>query len=180
MKTNKYLSKLTFLVLAVLLIFAASAEAQKKKSTTRKTTTPKTTPTTTTNSLDIKDGSSKVSIQLKNVSKFLYILGISATGIEEADKKIKNGKPTKAQIDENNVNKQKVITSIRNIKAGLAELETLFRTKPALRNYLVQIDGITNLTIQSEDLAAAGKFVDSGRIFLSVVEKLTDTLAAMP
>lgn len=180
MKTNKYLSKITFLVLAVLLTFAASAEAQKRKPTTRKTTTTKTTPTTTTNTLEVKDGANKVSIQIKNVTKFLYLLGSIASGIESADKEAKAGKLSKAGTDTNNQYKQTVITSIRNLKAGLSALETEFNSKPSLRTYTIQIQGITQLAIQSEELAMAGRFSDAGRPFLTVVEKLADTLTAMP
>jgi hypothetical protein len=180
MKTNKYLSRLTFLVLAVLLTFAASAEAQRKKPTTRKTPTTKTTPITTTNTLEVRDGANKVSIQIKNVTKFLYLLGGIASGIETADKEVKSGKLKGALVEENNQNKQKVIASIRNLKAGLAALETEFNAKPSLRNYIFQIQGITGLATQSEDLATAGRFSDSGRVFLAVVEKLSDTLVAMP
>ena len=180
MKINKYLLKLTFLGLAVLLTFAASAEAQKRKTTTKKTSTTKTTPTITTNTLEIKDGANKVSIQLKNVSKFIYVLGGVATGFEVVDKDAKSGKLSRSAIDKNNQEKQAVITSIRNLKAGLAALEVEFRTKPSLKNYLFQIQGITDLTTQSEDLAMAGRFIDSGRVLLNVVEKLADTLTAMP
>ena len=181
MKINKYLLKLTFLGLAVLLTFAASAEAQKKKPTTKKTnTTTRTTPTLTTNTLEIKDGANKVSIQLKNVSKFIYVLGGVATGFEVADKEARSGKLSRAALDKNNQDKQTVIASIRNLKAGLAALEVEFRTKPSLKNYLFQIQGITDLTTQSEDLATAGRFIDSGRVLLNVVEKLADTLTAMP
>ena len=180
MKTNKYLTKITFLVLAVLLTFAASAEAQRRKPT-RKTPTTKTTPTTTTtSSLEVKDGANKVSIQIKNVTKFLYLLGSISTGIGSADKEAKAGKLSKAGTDTNNQYKQTVITSIRNLKAGLSALETEFNSKPSLRNYTFQIQGITQLAMQSEDLAAAGRFSDAGRPFLTVVEKLADTLTALP
>jgi hypothetical protein len=181
MKINKHLSKLTFLVLAVLLTFAASADAQRKKTTTRKTTPKTTTTTTTTTSpLDIRQGAEKVSIQIKNVSKFIYILGGVATGFETADKEAKAGKLSRPAIDKNNQDKQTVITSIRNLKAGLAALEVEFRTKPPLKLYLLQVQGITDLTTQAEDLAVAGRFRDSGRILLTVVEKLADTVTAMP
>ena len=180
MKINKHLSKLTFLVFAVLLTFAASAEAQKRKPTTRKTTPTKTTPTLATNTLEIRDGANKVSIQVKNVTKFLYLLGGIASGIENTDKEAKAGKLSRAAVDTNNQYKQKVVTSIRDIKAGLAALETEFNSKPSLRNYVFQIQGITGLATQSEDLAAAGRLTDAGRVFLAVIEKLSDTLVAMP
>ncbi|HEY8563251.1 MAG TPA: hypothetical protein VIL74_22930 [Pyrinomonadaceae bacterium] len=181
MKINKYLLKLAFLSFAVLLTFAATADAQKRRST-RRTTPAKTTTTatTTTSPLEVKEGANKVSIQIKNVSKFIYILGGVASGFETADKEAKANKLSRAAIDANNKDKQAVITSIRNLKAGLAELEVQFRTKPALKPYLLQIQGITDLTSQSEELAVAGKFRDSGRALLTVVEKLSDTVTAMP
>src|SRR5215203_523298 len=179
MKTNKYLAKIAFLSLTLLLTFAASAEAQRKKSTTTKK--PATTTTTAaTNTLEIKQGAEKVSIQIKNVTKFIYILGSVASGFEVIDKDAKSGKLSKPVVDKNNQDKQTVISSIRNLKAGLAALEIEFRTKPSLKNYLFQIQGITDLTTQSEDLATGGRFMDSGKPLLSVIEKLADTLAAMP
>jgi len=180
MKTNKYLAKSAFLVLAFVLAFVGSTAAQKKK-TTRKTT-PKTTTstTTTTGGLETKAGADKVSIQIKNVTKFIFILGGVASGLETADKEAKSGKLSKAAVDTNNQYKQKVIASIRDLRAGLAALEIEFRTKPGLKNYLFQIQGIADLAGQSEDLAANGRFSDSGKVLLSVVEKLADTLAALP
>ncbi len=177
MKTNKYLSKITFLVLAVLLTFAASAEAQKKKPVTKK---PTTTTTTTTNALEIKENAQKTSIQLKNVTTFLYKLGGIASAIEALDNDAKANKLSKAQLDKFTQQKQAVITSIRNLKAGLAELETQFRIKPSIKLYLLQVQGVTDLATQSEDLATAGRFADSGKVLVLIVEKLADTLAAMP
>ncbi len=178
MKTNKYLSKITFLVLVIGLIFAGSAAAQKKKTTTRRTTTPTTNPTT--NSFEVRQNAEKTAIQLKNVTSFIYKLGGIATTIEALDADAKAGKLSKSQQDKFTQQKQAVIQSIRNLKAGLAALETEFQAKPALRNYLLQIQGVTDLATQSEDLAASGRFADSGRVLITVVEKLADTLAAMP
>ena len=177
MKTNKYLSKITFLVLAVLLTFAASAAAQRKKPLPKK---PTTTATTTTNTLEIKQNAEKTAIQLKNVTTFLYKLGSAASTIEALDNDAKANKLSRAQLDKFTQQKQAVITTIRNLKAGLAELETQFRVKPAIKLYLLQIQGVTDLATQSEDLATAGRFADSGRVLVSIVEKLADTLAAMP
>lgn len=167
-----------FLALLLLTLLAGSAEAQKRRPAT---TTKKPTPAVTnTNALEIKDGASKVSIQLKNVTSFIYTLGGVAAGIEDADKDARANKLSRAAIDKNNQFKQAVIQSIRNLKAGLATLEVEFRTKPSIKPYLVQIAGVTDLATQAEDLAVAGRFTESGKSLILVVEKLADTLAAMP
>lgn len=162
-------------VLLCVLCFAFSAAAQKKKKTTA---TP--TATTIANLADVKAGAAKVSIQIKNVSKFVYNLGIIGRSIEDLDVEIKAGKASQKGIDINAKNKQAVMTGLRNIQAGLAALEVEFRTKPSLRAYLLKIEGITALCGQSEDYANAGQFISSGRPLLTLIEKLSDTLEAMP
>ena len=58
-------------------------------------------------------------------------------------------------------------------------LEVEFRTKEPLKKHLPLVAGITDLTAQSEELAAAGRFSESGRPLLMLVEKLSDALAAL-
>jgi len=163
-------------VLLCVLCFAFSAAAQKKKKTT--TATP--TATTISNLADVKAAAAKVSIQIKNVSKFVYNLGIIGRSIEDLDVEIKAGKASQKGVDTNAKNKQAVMLGLKNIHAGLAALETEFQTKPALRAYLLKIEGISALCSQSEDFANAGQFLNSGKPLLSLIEKLSDTLEAMP
>ncbi|MDQ3802185.1 MAG: hypothetical protein M3384_22385, partial [Acidobacteriota bacterium] len=140
--------------------------------------------TTATNALEIKNGADKVSVQLINVTRFIYLLGGIARNIEDIDKEVRSGGTTSRsggnRVAQNETNKRNVIASIRNLRAGLAALEVEFRTKPALRNYLVNIQGITDLSGNAEDQAVGGQFTESGRTLLQVVERLSDTLAAMP
>ena len=180
MKTNKKLIKFA-VILACLLSFTFSANAQKRKAPSRRTKPPA-TPVSTTPPLssEIKAGAEKVSIQIKNVSKFIYILGGVAQGIEDLDKEVKAGKVSRTASDQNTKNKQAVISTITNLRAGLIALEVEFRTKPALRNYSFQIQGISDMTSTAEDQASAGQLRESGKTLLLVIEKLADTLATLP
>lgn len=173
---NKNLTKISLVLLCVL-CFSFSAEAQKKKKTTTTTTA---TTSAVINTADVKAAAAKVSIQIKNVSKFVYNLGIIGRSIEDLDVEIKAGKATQKGIDINTKNKQAVMQGLRNIQAGLAALETEFRTKPSLRAYLLKVEGITALCGQAEDYANGGQFIDSGRPLLTLIEKLSDALEAMP
>lgn len=167
------------LILLCVFCFVFSAQAQKKKTPTRKTVPPAVT-TPVVNTSEVKDGANKVSIQIKNITKFVYLLGTIAQGIEDVDKDIQSKKASPSAIDINTKNKQAVTTTMRNLRAGIAALEVEFRTKQGLRPYLLQIQGITDLCGQAEDLANSGKLLDSGKPLLAVVEKLSDTLVAMP
>ncbi len=170
MKNLKFLVAVSALML---LIFgaASSADAQRRKPGGKRAAAAK----PAANSSEIKASAEKVSTQLKNLTKFIYLLGGIARNIEDNDKNSRGRK-----ISQNEENKQKVIGAIRNFRAGLAALETEFRVKPALKLYNFQIQGISDLTGQAEDLAVSGNFTESGKVLLSVVEKLSDTLVSLP
>ena len=164
--------------LLLLSLFTVTTDAQTKKnrkSSTKKPATIKTIPP-----LDVRTAREKVSIQLSNVEKFVDVLGPIAQGIESLDQSAKTRRLTTATLDQNEANKQKVITAIRNLKVGLTDLETEFRTKTSLQKYLPKVQGITDLAAQSEDLAIAGKFVESKEPLRDAAQKLTDTLAVIP
>jgi uncharacterized phage infection (PIP) family protein YhgE len=161
---------------AALTLFAFSADAQKR---TTKRPTPKPLPTPIV-PLDVKAAKEKVGNQISNVTQFTNKLGPIAAGIESVDKDAKTKKLKKSDLDANEANKQKVKKAISNLRGGLTSLETEFRTKPMLRKYLLNIDGITLLATQSEDAALAGRFTDSRKPLLTVLQKLSDTFAAMP
>ncbi|HTK38411.1 MAG TPA: hypothetical protein VL325_07955 [Pyrinomonadaceae bacterium] len=170
-------------LIAVISLFTVAATAQKRKPAPRKyPPTPKvvTTNTATTSVGDVAKAKETVNNQIKNVTKFVDVLGPIAQGIESVDKDAKTKKVDKKTLDMNAANKQKVIQAIVNLRAGLTALETDFTNKPALRKFLLKIQGIAALSAQSEDLAKANRFTDSGKPLLSVIEKLTDTLSAMP
>lgn len=167
-------------ILAFIISFAFAANAQKRNTTSRKTTKPTTSATINNNITEIKAGAEKVSTQIKNVSKFIYRLGDVARIIEDLDKEIAARKASRNAPELNAKNKQAVVTTMRNLRAGLVALEIEFRTKPALKNYLFQIQGISDMAGTAEDQATAGQITESGKTLLLVVEKLADTLAALP
>jgi hypothetical protein len=122
----------------------------------------------------------QVSNQLHNVNVFVERMGPIAVAIENADKEAAAGRLKKEAIDANEANKKKIIAAIRGMREGLMALETDFRTKPQLTQYLQRIQGISALGAQSEDRAIAGQFVASKDPLRQVALKLNDALAVLP
>lgn len=150
------------------------ADAQRRKKRSRKVSTR------ARNAATLKKGATDVGIQVKNVTKFVFVLGGVAKGIEDIDKDVRAGKASREIADKNAQFKADVLRSIRALRAGLVKLEIDFRTKAPLKRYLVNIQGLTQQSNRAEDLAIAGNFTASGKQLLVVVETLTDTLVAMP
>jgi hypothetical protein len=175
-----------FRLLAVLIaaasIFAVSAGAQQRKPVKRKPVPkPKVTVTNTLPSAaDTPSAKEKVSNQIKNLTRFIGILGPVAQNIENTDRDARNRSVDRKILDQNEANKKKVIIAIQNLHAGLSALENDFETKPPLRKFLLKITGISALGAQAESLASAGSFSESRKPLQSAIDKLSDTLAIMP
>ena len=174
---NKNLLKFTIFAVCIL-GFTFSADAQRRRSTRTYQTESRHRINHRQNRSE--NGAEKVSVQIKNTTKFLYLLGSVANGIETIDKDARAGKVSREIQDKNTQFKSDVLQSIRNLRAGMIALEVDFRTKPALQKYLLNIQGISDMSGRAEDLANGGEFVESGKMLLLVVEKLSDTLAALP
>ena len=183
MRTGRFLTILSILLLGLVLPAAAQ---RTRRPTTRPT--PKPTPykpinttTRTTVSPIVAAAKQQVANQLYNVNQFVDIMGPIAVGIENFDKEAKTNRRIKKElVDENERNKQKMVLAIRGMRQGLSKLETDFRTKPQLSKYLLKIQGISTLCAQSEDNAIAGRFVASKDPLRQVAQKLSDTMAVMP
>lgn len=170
MRRNKNLNfALTAVAVAVCLIsFVFEANAQKRRRPTRKPAAAATAKPSANSAAELKEGAQKVSTQIKNVSKFVYIFG----GVAKNFGALNSDARAKA--------KPAIVESIRNLQAGLAALEEEFRTKPSLKIYAPWVDGVSGLSANAAEQANAGQMEESGNTLLMVVEKLTDALAALP
>lgn len=163
--------------LILLVLFTGAASAQRKHVRKMPVKKP---PVTVVPPLDVRAAREKVDVQLSNVNDFVNKLGLIAQGLEVADTDAKAGNLKPATVAKIEVKKREIVEAIRNIRTGLSSLESEFRTKPVLQKYLPNIQGITDLAAQSEDLALAGKFVAAKVPLRGITDKLTDTLAVLP
>jgi hypothetical protein len=159
-------------ILFCLLSLSVSAAAQRRSA---KKPVPKATPKIVT-SFVIKDESEKVAIQIKNLTRFIYVLGGIANVIEAVDKDARAGKVSPAGLRQNQANKQTVLQTIRNVRAGVVQLENDFHSRPELRPYIIYIQGVSEMAGVAEDQAVAGQLSTAGKTLLEVVNRLTDTL----
>jgi len=168
--------------ICVFLVLSTAAFGQTRSRTTRRgTQTSKTAkPAAPDTAAQVKiDGATKVGEQIKNLTRFLYILGGVARGIEDVDLAAKNNQASPAALQTNEQNKAVVKTSLENVRVGLDQLEIYFRSTPELQGYYVKLVGSASGAADAEAQAAAGQFDRSGRTLLGVVNRLADVLVLM-
>ncbi len=160
---------------AILILILAGNIAFAQKRTTKR---PRTVTATSngTNSADVQKGAETIAVQIKNLSRFLYLLGGIAKGIEAVDADIQRGQASRTAIEQNNKNKGTVVLTIRNFRQGLDDLEAQFRFNDKLKNYYPPLFGISQIAATAETNAQSGKIDAAGRGMLEVLNKLTDAL----
>jgi hypothetical protein len=126
-----------------------------------------------------RQGAMRVADQIKNLTKFLYLLGGVAKGIEQMDEAARRNEASPTVLEQAKSNKLTVRTSIQNIRMGLDKLEIDFRTTPDLQRYYIKLAGSAAGAATAEQQAATNQFDQAGRSLLSVVNRLTDVLLEM-
>ena len=173
--------KLGIILCVLLLASAAVAQTRTRRSVStaqkRRTTSAQTAPTS--EAANRTEAAGKVADQVKILTKFLYVLGGVAKGIEQVDEAAKKNEASPAALQQNQQNKATVKTSLRNVREGLDNLEIYFRSTPGLQSYYLKLAGSADGAATAENLANAGRFDESGRSLLNVVNRLTDVLLIM-
>ena len=174
--------KLTFAVVCILLLSTAAFSQTRSRRTSKRTTQSSKTQQASTQqaAAEVKaNGATRVADQIKILTKFLYLLGGAAKGIEQVDDAAKRNEASPAALQQNDRNKATFKSSLENVRVGLDQLEIYFRGTPELQGYYVKLAGSAAGAATAEDQAAAGHFDQAGRTLLDVVGRLTDVLLAM-
>jgi hypothetical protein len=165
--------------LATITLFPVAGLGQtRKRTTTTKTKTSRTTPPPKTSEVQ-RAGATRIAEQIKILTRFIYLLGGVAKGLEGVDDATKRNEASPAVVDQAQKNKQQVRASIQTLREALDKLEIDFRATPELQPYYIPLAGVAEGAANAEQLAAANKFDQAGRSLLNVVNRLTDVLLAM-
>ncbi|HEY6046750.1 MAG TPA: hypothetical protein VIU65_09110 [Pyrinomonadaceae bacterium] len=163
----------------LLLATAAFSQTRTRRSTPASRRTPTTSSATAAAEQARTEAAGKVADQVKILTKFLYVLGGVAKGIEQVDEAARKNEASPAALQQNEQNKTTVKTSLRNVREGLDNLEIYFRSTPGLQSYYLKLAGSADGAATAENLANSGQFDQAGRSLLNVVNRLTDVLLIM-
>ncbi len=155
---------------------ASMAQTRKRQTTKKPATTSKTTSTTEATAAVRTDGANRVANQIKNLSRFLYLVGGVVKGIEAIDAQAKDGQTSPT----NEKNKAQLRASFTDFRVGLDSLEVYFRSTPELQPYYTKLVGSASGAATAEQQAMSGQFNQASNTLLGVIGRLTDVLVAMP
>lgn len=160
--------------LIALTVISSTAAAQTRRRSARPSSTP-----IARRSEVVSAGAVRVADQLKNLTRYLYLLGGVAKGIEAVDAAARRNEVSPSVIDQTKKSKATVRTTLQNVRLGLDKLEVDFRNNPELNRYYIRLAGAAAGAAAAEEQAAANEFDRAGRTLLDVVNRLTDVLLEM-
>lgn len=161
------------LLIAIVALSPVAAYSQTRKRNTAATSAAqKTTETRRLAAVRVAD-------HIKNMTRFIYLLGGVAKGIEQTDAAIKANQAPPAIVEQSKKNKTVVISSLRTWREAMDKLEIDFRSTADLQRYYIKLAGAASSAATAEDQATAGRYEQSGRTLLEVVNRLTDVLVEM-
>ena len=169
------MKRLTLVLLATLIAVPINASAQTRK---RSSTKPSTS-TADRSAVVRNSGATRVGEQIKVLSRFIYLLGGVAKGLEKTDEAIGRNEASPAIVQQAEQSKTSVRNSIRNVREGLDKLEIDFRATPELQPYYIKLAGSAAGAATAEQQAANNQFDAAGRSLLNVINRLTDVLLIM-
>lgn len=176
-----YLTAIACLLLLPATTFAQTRQrSNRRSSAVRANSSQRNTATETENVNRVRTaGAGRVAEQIKILTRFLYLLGGVAKGIETVDAAAQRNEASPAVIEQNEKSKTSVKNSLRNVREGLDKLEIDFRATPELLRYYTRLAGVAAGAATAEEQAASNQFDQAGRSLLGVVNRLTDVLLEM-
>lgn len=170
------MQRIIALMIATMILFPLTGYSQTRKRTTSKSSRSATTPKASELQ---REAATRVAEQIKNLTRFIYLLGGVAKGLESLDDAAKRNEASAAIVGQAQKSKQQVRASIQTLREAMDKLEIEFRATPELQRYYAGLAGVAEGAATAEDFAAANKFDQAGRSLLGVVNRLTDVLLAM-
>ena len=167
---------ITALLITGILFFPTTTFSQTRKRSTKassRATKPQPAPDLA------REGAARVAQKNKDLTRFVYVLGGVAKGIESVDEATKRNEASPAVVEKTQKDKATIKASIQTVREGLDQLEIDFRTTPALQPYYIKLAGVASGAVTAEQQAAANQIDRAGRTLLGVVNQLTDVLLEM-
>jgi hypothetical protein len=173
-----HLKRITALAIAWLILLPAGAFSQTRARTTTKRR-GRTATARKSGNLVQAEGANRVADQIKLLTRFIYVLGGVAKGIEAADEAARRNEASPAVIAQTESSKATIRKSLQDWRDVMDKLELDFRTTPELERYYPGLAGVAAAAATAEEQAAQNQFDKAGRTLLGVVNHLTDALLAM-
>jgi hypothetical protein len=173
------LKKILPILVLVSCLAPAMVIAQKKPAPKTRKATPAPTPAPTPAGISNLDAANKVADQLKLVSRFIFVYGKIANGLELAADQAKRGESSPTITARNEQVKLSTVNNIAALKEGIDKVGTELKANDRLQVQYLKLTSASDAVANAQQLAGAGNFDEAGKALVVAVEKLTETIISL-
>ena len=167
--------KLPAFTLAACLTFAAlgtddaAAQSRTRRAPAQRRTPPR---TTTLDQTQANAARIKLSDQIKNLTRFIYLYGRISKDLEAVSSQAESGEVAKRT-------RGALLSNFAALRDGLDQLERQFRFTPGLERSYQKLQGVAQRVADAESQLGSGQYDRAGKVLVDVVAQLTDVLLEM-
>lgn len=166
------MNRTLLIALALLLASSPAVLAQKKK----RTPSPRATAPAPAPPPDTRKEATEVATTLKALTKFLFLYGKIANGLEVAEDQAKRSRLPANVIEINVKSKNGVQAGITGLKDQVDKLGLVLQANPRLQIPYINLAGVTQKIVEAQGLVQNNQFDDAGRSLVMAVERLADLM----
>jgi len=167
--------KLFAATLAACLLLASPGADAAAQSRTRRSPAQRrgaTPPRTTADQTQANAARIKLSDQIKNLTRFIYLYGRFSKDLESVSAQAESAEVARRT-------KAALLPNFANFREALDQLERQFRFTPGLERHYARLQGVAQKVADAEADATANRFDSAGKRLVDVVNQLTDVLVEM-
>ena len=150
---------------------AASAQTRSRRTSTQRRGTA-TQPRTTLDQTRANAARIKLSDQIKNLTRFIYLYGRISKDLETVSSQAESAEVARRT-------KSILLSNFANLREGFDQLERQFRFTPGLERNYQKLQGVAQRIADAESQVSAGQYDRAGKLLVDVVTQLTDVLVEM-
>jgi len=175
MSLQRRRSLLINLFLLLLVCSLASGTGLAQKRSTKRKAAPLAPPPPP----DMRPHASEVAEQIRLLSRFLFVYGKVANGLEIARDQAARKQTTPAIEARNRQTLEGLVAGIDRLAGSIENLTESFKNDPQMQIQYLRIAGARDAVTEAADLANRQQFEEAGLALVTAIERLTETIISM-
>ncbi|MFM8395342.1 MAG: hypothetical protein ACKOB4_15620, partial [Acidobacteriota bacterium] len=128
---------------------------------------------------DMRPHASEVAEQIRLLSRFLFVYGKVANGLEVAREQAARKQTSPAIEARNRQTREGLVAGIDRLAGSIENLTESFKDDPQMQIQYLRIAGARDAVSEAADLANRQLYEEAGQSLVTAIERLTETIISM-
>lgn len=128
---------------------------------------------------DLRPRATEVAEQIKLLSRFLFVFGKVANGLEVARDQARRNQTSPAIEARNRQSREALVSGISGLATGIDNIVNSFKSDPNLQVQYLKLAAARDAVNEAAQFAAGQQYEEAGSALTAAIERLTETIISM-